>query len=41
MPALMHVLTLAAEGPKAANIWNPTIIGILTVLCAKIGRAHV
>jgi hypothetical protein len=31
---LMHVLTLAAEGPKAANIWNPTIIGILTVLCA-------
>ncbi len=25
---------LAAEGPKDANIWNPTIIGILTVLAA-------
>jgi hypothetical protein len=30
--ALLHVL--AAEGPKNANIWNPTIIGILTVLAA-------
>jgi hypothetical protein len=29
---LLHVL--AAEGPTKANIWNPTIIGILTVLCA-------
>jgi hypothetical protein len=30
--ALLHML--AAEGPKDANIWNPTIIGILTVLAA-------
>jgi len=29
---LLHVL--AAEGPKDANIWNPTIIGILTVVSA-------
>ena len=30
--SLLHVL--AAEGPKDANIWNPTIIGVLTVLAA-------
>jgi hypothetical protein len=30
--SLLHVL--AAEGPKNSNIWNPTIIGILTVLSA-------
>jgi hypothetical protein len=29
---LLHVL--AAEGPTKTNIWNPTIIGVLTVLCA-------
>jgi hypothetical protein len=35
MAALAHVLVLAAqEGPTAHNIWNPTILGILTVLCA-------
>jgi hypothetical protein len=30
--SLLHLL--AAEGPKDANIWNPTIIGVLTVLSA-------
>jgi hypothetical protein len=30
--SLLHIL--AAEGPKNANIWNPTIIGILTVASA-------
>ncbi len=30
--SLLHIL--AAEGPKDANIWNPTIIGVLTVLAA-------
>jgi hypothetical protein len=30
--AFLHML--AAEGPKNTNIWNPTIIGILTVLSA-------
>ncbi len=25
---------LLAEGPTKANLWNPTIIGVLTVLCA-------
>ncbi len=30
--ALLHLL--AAEGPTKANIWNPTIIGILTVVSA-------
>jgi hypothetical protein len=32
LTAFLHVL--AAEGPKDANIWNPTIIGILTVVSA-------
>jgi hypothetical protein len=31
--ALVRVLA-EGEGPKDANIWNPTIIGILTILCA-------
>ena len=31
MVGLLHIL---AEGPKDANIWNPTIIGLLTVVAA-------
>ena len=32
---LLRVLA-ADEGPKDANIWNPTIIGVLTVICAVV-----
>ena len=32
MAPFLHLLL--AEGPTKANIWNPTIIGVLTVLCA-------
>jgi hypothetical protein len=31
--SIVHLLA-AGEGPKDANIWNPTIIGILTVVAA-------